>query len=365
MAEQDIYGSRFAGRDMPLEGIASRLPHPPILTTPHHQAPTLPVGSTSTIGLLGSTVLPSFNLHATFAAVTYGLARYTDRVEGKDWLWPTSITANAWWNAIGTYVIDDNLTVPEAWSRLDYSQKLLLSGVSVWGLRLLYRITRRSAKRGRDDPRYAAVKKDERFWNLAFFSLFLPEAIAQTLISLPFTLSFRAPTQSGLASPPVTSIGGALHSLSIFLFSAGLFLETAADYQLEAHKKEGYDAGILREGVWSIVRHPNYLGDVLVQASFSILLLSGNLLHPLAILAPITNYIFLRFNGGNKEDESSRQDRYSKGDPLKAQQFQAYQQDVNSFWPNTKGLKSKWTQVAAAVGVGGMFLEWAARTLVL
>lgn len=87
-------------------------------------------------------------------------------------------------------------------------------------------------------------------------------------------------------------------------------------------------------------------------------------MHPLAILAPVTNYIFLRFNGGNKEDENSRQDRYSKSDPLKAQQFKAYRQDVNSFWPDLNGLKSKWTQVAVAAGVGGMFAEWAARTLV-
>ena len=42
---------------------------------------------------------------------------------------------------------------------------------------------------------------------------------------------------------------------AVGLFSAGLALETLADWQLDQFKAEG-NTGILKEGVWSIVRHP-------------------------------------------------------------------------------------------------------------
>lgn len=42
---------------------------------------------------------------------------------------------------------------------------------------------------------------------------------------------------------------------AVGLFSTGLAMETLADYQLDQYKAEG-GHGILREGVWSIVRNP-------------------------------------------------------------------------------------------------------------
>ena len=46
---------------------------------------------------------------------------------------------------------------------------------------------------------------------------------------------------------------------------AGFTLQTAADQQLAAFKRNGANRGkLLDTGVWSLVRHPNYLGEALM-----------------------------------------------------------------------------------------------------
>ncbi len=270
-AEQDLYGSHFSSA---FEHAKERFPHVggPAQTRvidgypadtgaeqdryASHFRPSSGQ-NIATVGLLNSTVLPSFSFHAAFSAIAYGIARYTDRAEGKDWLWPTGMTLNAWYSAVGTKVLHDGLPLSTAWTSLNYSEKLLLGGVTAWGVRLFSRIAKRGIERRADDPRYdAAKKKDPGFWNKALFNLFLPEAVAQTLISLPFVVPFRATGESMRASPAPGDVDRCCaHSLAVFLFSAGFAMEVLADARLARHKKEG-DKGICREGVWSVVRHP-------------------------------------------------------------------------------------------------------------
>jgi steroid 5-alpha reductase family enzyme len=259
-AEQDIYGSKFAGHSPSLPRVSgsprfgSSGAEQDVYGSHFNRTPYQGLG-TSALGLLHSTVLPSFSLHAGLSAVAYGISRYTNRVEGKDYLWASGMTLNAWWSAVGSRVVYDGLSVSDAWSGLSYSQKLLLAGVTAWGVRLTSRVVSRSLQRGKDDPRYEATTKDAGFWNQAFFNTFLPEAVAQTLIALPFTVPFRAVYES-LSASPVTSYGSLFHGLAIFLFSTGFALETLADVQLESFKKNNTTENINREGVWSIVRHP-------------------------------------------------------------------------------------------------------------
>lgn len=208
----------------------------------------------STIGIFRSTLLPSIGFHSGLAVVAYAACRATNRVDGKDWLWPSSQVLNAWWCAVGYRVVNENISIGTAYSHLPYTEKLLLTGVSAWGARLLYRIVSRTLNRDSDDPRYEQAKKEEGFWNKSFFSLFLPEALFQAVISLPLTLPFRALDASAYASP-LHVHPEYTHGLAVALFSAGLALEVLADSQLAAHKETNKD-DLYREGVWSIVRHP-------------------------------------------------------------------------------------------------------------
>ena len=200
------------------------------------------------VGLFRNTLLESISMNSGLAIITYATARATNRVEGKDWLWPSGQVINAWWSAVGVRMYN-GVSFQMAFASLTWSEKLLLSGVTVWGLRLFYRIASRSIARGKDDPRYDEAKKEDGFWNKAFFELFIPEAICQGIISLPFTLSFR--TVRSLNGPEYAP---ELQNLAVGLFSAGFALEAMADWQLESHRQKNSD--LAREGVWSIVRHP-------------------------------------------------------------------------------------------------------------
>ncbi|RDW78968.1 DUF1295 domain protein [Aspergillus mulundensis] len=365
-AEQDLYGSRFssgfdkARQQIPRVGQAAGTAAEQDLYGSHFST-TTQSSTAAALGLLQSAALPSFTFHAAFSTIAYGISRYTDRAEGKDWFWPTGMTLNAWYSAIGSKVLNDGLSLSAAWSTLNYPEKLLLTGVTAWGVRLLHRIATRSIARGKDDPRYDAAKKDPGFWNKSLFTMFLPEAAAQTLISLPFVLPYRATAESVLSSP-LTSQPGWFHALAVFLFSTGFAIEVLADKRLAAHKKNG-DVGVCRDGVWSIVRHPNYLGDALIHFSFPILLLGAGLFHPLAALGPVANYVFLRFVGGDRENEATQAERYAKEDPIKARDFAEYRAEKNSFWPSVKELGNKWTWAVVLAGAGGVVLERGIRSV--
>lgn len=165
--EQEIYGAHFNTNDY-----------------------TIPRDATA-VGILRTTLLPSLGFHSGLTVVAYTASRVANRVDGKDWLWPAGQVANAWWSAVGTRVVYDGLTIGTAVSSLVYPEKVLLAGVTAWGARLFYQVASRSIKSKTDDPRYLAQKQEPGFWNKAFVNLFVPEAIAQAIISLPFTLPFR------------------------------------------------------------------------------------------------------------------------------------------------------------------------------
>lgn len=203
------------------------------------------------VGILRSTILPSFALHSGLSIAAYVVSRATGRVEVKDLFWPSGQVINAWWSAVGRTMYYGNISFNVAWNALSWTQKVLLGGVTAWGLRLFYHIASRSIARGREDPRYEELKKQPGFWNRTFFTQFLPEAAFLTVITLSFTLPFRMPHTTVSLTPEQECLR---RTLAVGLFSAGFALEVLADVQLESHREERTD--LCREGVWSIVRHP-------------------------------------------------------------------------------------------------------------
>ncbi|KAK7736984.1 hypothetical protein SLS53_006739 [Cytospora paraplurivora] len=311
-SEQDIYGSHFT-----------------------------PGSTTTAVGILKDTLLPSLGFHSGLAITAYAASRVANRVDGKDWAWPVGQVANAWWSAIGSRVVYDSVPLATALSSLVYPDKVLLAGVTAWGARLFYQVASRSVKSKTDDPRYLAQKQEPGFWNKAFIKYFLPEAVIQAVISLPFTLPFRNPYAS-----------------------AGFALEVLADYQLNSHKKRSGDSTLNREGVWSIVRHPNYLGDALVHLSFPLFLWGSGKLHPITLLGPVANYAFLRYVGGDAQNEAYQEKEYSKN-PAKASEFAQYKQNKNSFWPNVQEGTNPWTLAVLGAGAAGVVAERVVRYFAL
>ncbi|KAJ5675175.1 uncharacterized protein N7477_005109 [Penicillium maclennaniae] len=291
--------------------------------------------TTGDIGILKSTLLPSCGIYSGLSLATFVAAKATDRVELKDWLWPSGQVANAWWSALDS--------------------KNTSRGVTIWGTRLFARIASRSLARGKDDSRYDTVKKERGFWKSALFKIFLPEVLVLSLISLPITTPFSMNrTTLSLNSNSISTV----RALGVGLFSAGFALEVLADTQLELHRKERDD--LCRHGVWSIVRHPNYLGDTLVHLSFAILNLADSF-NPIVILGPLANYAFLRYVGGDKQTEESQEVRYQVNDPHKYQQFKQWRREKNSFWPSMRDLLNPWTLAVAGCGLIGVVVEESLR----
>jgi steroid 5-alpha reductase family enzyme len=268
-----------------------------------HQLLNLTILRSDIIGLTKSTLLPSLGVHGGLSLIAYGIARATNRVELKDYLWPTGMIFNAWWAAIGRHMTSNpHVTFGQAWSRLSYNQIALLGAATAWSARLTYRIVSRSLRRGSDDPRYETVKTEAGFWNKAAFGIFAPEAVFQALITLPLILPMKNDMISGLYGAP-SEWDGWVRLFACGLFATGLTMETLADGQIESHKNrsnEKSNGKILRSGVWSIVRHPNYLGDALCHFAFPLWNLGSGLFSPWQLLGPVANYFFLRGIGGDK-----------------------------------------------------------------
>jgi steroid 5-alpha reductase family enzyme len=98
------------------------------------------------------------------------------------------------------------------------------------------------------------MKKEPGFWKSAFVKVFLPEAFALSLISLPFTLPFNGcQTTLGLGE----NVLNIVRAIGVGVFGAGFAMEVLADVQLQLHCRERTD--LCRHGVWRLVRHPKYV----------------------------------------------------------------------------------------------------------
>lgn len=106
----------------------------------------------------------------------------------------------------------------------------------------------------------------------------------------------------------------------------------------------------------------SYLGDALVHISFPLFLWGSGKLHPVVLLGPMANYAFLRYVGGDAQNEASQAERYVKSGTAKAQEFATYKQTKNSFWPKAEEATNPWTLAVLGVGAAGLFLERVART---
>lgn len=161
--------------------------------------------------------------------------------------------------------------------------------VTVWGLRLALHIGIRNRGAG-EDFRYAAWRSaaGPRFWWISYFKVFLLQAITLWIVSSPILLAQldRGPTRLG----PIALIG-----LGLWLF--GFAFEAIADWQLARFKKDPANRGtVMRSGLWSLSRHPNYFGEAVVWWGIGLIALSSG--GWLAFVGPlIITFLLLKVSG--------------------------------------------------------------------
>lgn len=132
---------------------------------------------------------------------------------------------------------------------------MMMAPIAIWSLRLAVQTYGHNMQAEREP--YAAWRK--RFgakwpwWS--FFQIHLLQGVMVWIWVAPIAFALTAPTPR-----PVwpLAVGGAI-------WLAGFVLQWLADRDLTAFKRNAANRGkLLDTGVWSIVRHPNYLGEAIM-----------------------------------------------------------------------------------------------------
>jgi steroid 5-alpha reductase family enzyme len=140
---------------------------------------------------------------------------------------------------------------------------LVLGLVTVWGLRLALHIGIRNAGAG-EDFRYRKWREEAgtSFWWISLFKVFLLQAVLLWIVSSPLLLAQLGDGES------VTT----LDVLGVALWGFGFLFEPVADWQLQRFKRNPATSGhVMRSGLWSVSRHPNYFGEAVLWWGLALL----------------------------------------------------------------------------------------------
>jgi steroid 5-alpha reductase family enzyme len=230
-------------------------------------------------------------------------------------LWPLIITA-AYFTAIFIYaqILVNNSIVDIGWGMgfvigawatlLSTANPSLLSYIivlfiTIWGVRLSYRLFKRNWTKP-EDYRYAQWRKE---WGSnivvkSFFRVFVIQGLINFIVG--------SAAYAVIKYNSVLALGGLewlIIAVSLSIASVGLFFEVVGDEQLRQHiaKKTGT---LLQSGLWSMTRHPNYFGEILIWvglylAGFSLVLnhtLSFTFYLALAVSPVVMSSVLIRIS---------------------------------------------------------------------
>lgn len=128
--------------------------------------------------------------------------------------------------------------------------------VLVWSVRLTMNWTRRWKGLEDEDWRYVMLrmKHGRRYWAVSFFGIHLLPTVLVFLGCLPLVAVLVEPSRSW----------SILDVAALVLTAGAIWIEARADAELRRFRESGPLPGsVLDTGLWSVARHPNYLGEVL------------------------------------------------------------------------------------------------------
>lgn len=152
---------------------------------------------------------------------------------------------------------------------------LVVGFITLWGLRLSIRLFKRNYGKP-EDFRYRQWRKEwgDKVVLIAFFRVFMLQGIINFIVASTSyaIIKFNNFDFTGL-SQWVVYIG-------LTISFTGLFFEVVGDEQLRQHIKKGTRT-LLQSGLWSVTRHPNYFGEIMIWVGLYItglsMLLNGDI----------------------------------------------------------------------------------------
>lgn len=205
-----------------------------------------------------------------------------------DLVWGTTFVVSGWWYYLGTPGGDPGRKL------------LLMTLVTVWGLRLSIYLTWRNWGHG-EDRRYQAFRKrygPERYWWLSFFQVFVLQGTLSWLIGSPLLGAQMR--------------GGPLHwldAVAVVVWLVGFAFEAGGDWQLARFKatRTGPDQ-LLTTGFWRYTRHPNYFGDSACWWAYGLFSIAAGSL-PWAVGAVLMTALIIKVSGVAMLEKTLKSDK--------------------------------------------------------
>ncbi|KAK8861235.1 hypothetical protein IAR55_002054 [Kwoniella newhampshirensis] len=210
-----------------------------------------------------------------------------------------------------------------------HPRQLLVSAMMLlWAGRLGTYLVMRIRKHG-SDSRFDDLKTKPAIFTFMWFG----QALWVTMVGLPAYLvnSIPAAAHPALGWKDFVGLG---------IWAAGLTLESIADrektYWRKAKDEKKHEEKFISSGVWAWSRHPNYLGEVLLQTGPPLLALTAPLpptVKYLACVSPFFTYVLLRYGSGVPPLEESAEKKWGS-DPG----WQKYRDSTSVLVPLPGGL---------------------------
>ncbi len=178
-------------------------------------------------------------------ALIFEFSRRLDNSSMYDPYWSVApIAIGAYWWLAGT-------------GELGVVRPALVCGlVLVWGVRLTRNWVRRWGGLMDEDWRYVMLrnKHGARYWTVSFLGIHFLPTVLVFLGCLPLFAVLVDPAKSMWW----------MDGLAGLVTAAAIWIETRADVELHKFRSSRRPAdAVLSTGLWSLVRHPNYLGEIL------------------------------------------------------------------------------------------------------
>ncbi|MEJ7633736.1 DUF1295 domain-containing protein [Aeromicrobium sp.] len=160
---------------------------------------------------------------------------------------------------------------------------ILLTMVTIWGVRLAWHLHRRNSGQA-EDPRYQELADADgrSFTRVALMRVFLPQGVAMWLVATPIMVGAN---NHDICTP--------LLAVGLVVWAIGVFFETVGDAQLAAFKRDPSNKGkLMDQGLWRYTRHPNYFGDACVWTGIWIVV-AGSWAGLATVIGPIAMTVFL------------------------------------------------------------------------
>ncbi|MFT3774022.1 MAG: DUF1295 domain-containing protein [Minicystis sp.] len=164
----------------------------------------------------------------------------------------TSVYDPYW--SVAPIVIAPYLALHETAAEAPIARQVLVCAlVIVWGVRLTYNWARGFHGLSHEDWRYVDFrnKLGRGYWAMSFAGLHMFPTVQVYLGCLPLSVALTS------ARP----LGG-LDIVAAVVTLGAIVIETVADEQLRAFRREKREGEIMARGLWAYSRHPNYFGEV-------------------------------------------------------------------------------------------------------